>query len=187
MVAESGKIVSRKPSLLRMKVSVIWTIYFCFMLIVTPLTNTPIDFELVGGFVAWLGIIGTMSLLELKYRASIHYCHSCGIKIGKGVKFHTNPKLKVISTSQSTKAVSSISPGIALGSVGGKRAGGLTLNSTTSHVPIVLGNVEAKVKCPEETCKAINKWKFSTEVEVWTDVQDGSQTFKVVGKKKAPA
>ena len=183
-MAESGKIVSRKPSLFRMKVSAVWAFWFCLVLVNLPQVTSSEDVIFLIG-TSWLP--GILSVLELKFRASIHFCHSCGTKIGKGKRFTINPKTKVISTSQSSKAVSSISPGIALGSVGGKRAGGLTLNSTTSHVPIVLGNVEAKVKCPEETCKAINKWKFSTEVEVWTDVQDGSQTFKVVGKKKAPA
>lgn len=184
MSAESGRIVSRRPPFFKMKVFVFWVIYLANAVFIFASDDTLVI--QVFGLIFYFVLLTILTTLEFRIGGSIHYCHMCGSKIGKKMNFKNNPKIKVISTTQSSKAVTSISPGLALGSVGRKRAGGVTINSTTSHIPVVLGKVEARVSCPIATCKAINKWKFRTEVEVWTDTQDGSQSFKVVGKKKPP-
>ena len=185
MGTNSGRIKSKKGSIFKMKVSVLW-ILFILVLAALAASNEPIDEEIIQGTLTWFLIIVFVSCLEFIFRKSVHFCRRCGVKLGKGMKFYNTPKTKVISITNSSKVVSSINPGIALGSIGGKNAGGVTLNTSKTHIPIVLGIVEASVLCPSKICGAKNKWKFSTEVEVWTDVQNGSQSYKIVGEKKPP-
>jgi hypothetical protein len=174
---------------------IFFKIYLAMLLITTFLFIFPMNNE-TSQIVRVIGLASVSGTVLFPIPAIIafiffidrrrYFCNKCGSEIGRGKGFCKRPKLNVLSTTNTTKAVSSISPGLVLGKVGGKNARGIALNSSKSHVPIVLGRVEGIVTCQASGCMTKNSWKFKTEVEVWTDVKTGKETHKIVGKINYP-
>jgi len=136
-------------------------------------------------FFCFLGLFPILLVRLLINPSSDHSCGKCSLhmpsaEIFKGVK------TKVLSTTSSTKAITTSNPQISAGSFGGKGASFVTMASTTSHVPVVLGRISANYTCPNESCGAVNEWTFNTEVQAWTNEENNEVTYEIIGSITLP-
>jgi len=110
-------------------------------------------------------------------------CSSCDIIIEQDT-IKTSSTFSVISTSKSTKRITTTSPQIGVGRIGGSSGTIVGLGSSTSHVPTVLGRIMATHQCPE--CSSEHEWQFDTEVQVWTDATTGEISNDITGEIHLP-
>ena len=137
----------------------------------------------------WIGLMFWPTLFFIlaliKTDRMRYYCTKCGSQLKKS-RLLNNSKLKVTSVTSTTKTVKSTNPGVVMGRIGGSNAGGISFNTSTSHVPIVLGQISATVLCSDKKCRAKNRWNFKGEVQVWTDIESNQESYKVVSKIRLP-
>jgi hypothetical protein len=105
------------------------------------------------------------------------YCGSCGEEIEKKPLLH-DTRFDVKSTSDSTKKITTSSPQVGIGRLGGKSGSFISMGSSTSHVPTVLGRISASHECH---CSIINQWQFDAEVQVWTDAVSNEISHDITG------
>lgn len=93
----------------------------------------------------------------------------------------TKSKLTVISTSNTTKQITTLNSQAGAGIHGSQTVSFTSTGSSTSHVPIVLGRISAIYQCKSRTCGKSNQWQFDSEVQVWIDRSTGGETHDVIG------
>ena len=117
--------------------------------------------------------------------SSDYNCGKCSLKL-QPEEILKAVETKVQATSSSTKSITTSNPQISAGSIGGKRGSFVTMASSTSHVPVVLGRISATYLCPSESCCASNSWIFDTEVQSWTDDATGEVIHEITGSIALP-
>jgi hypothetical protein len=95
-------------------------------------------------------------------------------------------ELIVKSTSASTKQITSANPQFGIGMLGGNKGALMTIGSTTSNVPTVLGRISATYQCKSIECSKINTWLFDTEVQVWSNAETGEASYDITGEIVLP-
>ena len=131
-------------------------------------------------------LIGLISLASMFFgRKREWYCGACQEQIEKQALLeHT--RFDVRSTSASSKKVTTSSPQLGMGVIGGTSGSFLSMGSTTSHIPTVLGRIQASHVCQTTHCSAINQWQFDGEVQVWTDAVTSEVSHDITGKIQVP-
>ena len=91
----------------------------------------------------------------------------------------TKSKLTVISTSNTTKQITTSNSQAGAGIHGSQTVSFTSTGSSTSHVPIVLGRISATYRCKSRNCGKSIQWQFDSEVQVWIDRSTGRETYDI--------
>jgi hypothetical protein len=166
-------------------------VLFCVGVLLTYLGNIALqhdyrdeDLLLRGMLSCLIGLI-VVGYSALFVRNREWYCGACKEKIEMQALIQ-HSQFDVKSTSMSTKKITSSSPQLGMGMVGGKSGSFVSIGRSTSHVPTVLGRVLASHECRATGCSGICQWQFDTEVKVWTDASTGEVSYDITGVIQLP-
>ena len=160
--------------------------------------NTGIDAENVAGgkwvpYLLWgiflisFGIIAFLISLNMTYEVISEewHCNNCG-KVNTEQQVISNTTVEVQSVTNTTRQITTTHNSQSKGIVGNQIFVMNNPQATVSQVPIVVGEVSAIHKCSFPQCQSTTEWRFSSEVQSWTDTQTGNISYQIQGPVVVP-